>query len=75
MILEKLKAFWKKAASDAYATFAFVSGFLPSLNLVNQRNPRTTAIGRTFHPAALIRTVISSIYINMQFGVGGNYAE
>jgi hypothetical protein len=26
MILKKLKAFWKKAASEAYAAFAFVSG-------------------------------------------------
>jgi len=36
MILKKLQAFCKKAASEAYAAFAFVSGFLPCLNLVNQ---------------------------------------
>jgi hypothetical protein len=29
MILEKLRAFCKKAASEAYAAFAFVNGFLP----------------------------------------------
>jgi len=29
MILEKLKASEKKAASEAYAAFAFVNGFLP----------------------------------------------
>ncbi|WMT40043.1 hypothetical protein RE628_22370 [Paenibacillus sp. D2_2] len=36
MILEKLKAFWKKATTKAYAAFAFVNGFLPYLILLNQ---------------------------------------
>ena len=36
MILEKLKAFCKKAASEAYAAFAFVSGFLPCWILYDQ---------------------------------------